>query len=58
MDGDVVMVSLVAEIEKARQRRTAGQQYPQLQDGAVVESRSQSGCLTATGLTTGPGGPQ
>lgn len=28
------------------------------QDGAVVEFRSQSCCRTATGLTTGPGGPQ
>lgn len=28
------------------------------QDGAVVEFRSQGCCRTATGLTTGPGGPQ
>ncbi|TXS44340.1 hypothetical protein EAO72_08985 [Streptomyces sp. or43] len=28
------------------------------QDGAVVEFRSQVCCRTATGLTTGPGGPQ
>ena len=31
MGGGVVMVSLVAEINGAWQRRTAGQQYPQLQ---------------------------
>ena len=31
MGGGVVMVSLVAEISKARQRRTAGQKYPQVQ---------------------------
>jgi len=29
-----------------------------VQDGAVVEFRSQGCCRTATGLTTGPGGPQ
>ncbi|MBB4710201.1 hypothetical protein BJ965_000083 [Streptomyces luteogriseus] len=45
---------------RARQTRTAGQQYRSCsaQDGAVVEFRSQGCCRTATGLTTGPGGPQ
>ncbi|GAB3171322.1 hypothetical protein GCM10027162_12420 [Streptomyces incanus] len=57
MGGGVVMVSLVAEINKARQRRTAGQQYPQVQDGAVVEFRSQSGCRTGDGTDGRTGWP-
>jgi hypothetical protein len=53
------MVSLVAKINGAWQRRTAGQRYSScsVQGGAVVEFRSQGCCRTATGLTAGPGGP-
>lgn len=52
------MVSHVAEIEEGPAETNCRAEAPRLQDGAVVEFRSQSGCLTATGLTTGPGGPQ
>lgn len=61
MSGGVAMVSLVAQRDsRARQRRTAGQEYRNCssQDGAVVEFRSQGCCRMATGLTAGPGGPQ
>lgn len=54
------MVSLVAEISKARQTRTAGQQYAKCrtQDGAVVEFQSRGCCQTGDGTDRRTGWPE
>lgn len=42
----------------SRTRRAGGREEGDAKGGPVTESRSHSRCRTATGLATGPGGPQ